>query len=286
MWLLYLFGVFVIISIGLLFFASKMYDVGQVPHDKNPEALSIPYSEIHFRTKNNKHLHGWWIPRENTPQQKKTLILVHGWKRNVGRMLPYIGPLYKSNFNLLVFDARNHGSSDRDPVASMPKFTEDILAAIDYLRSIKGFEAAQPAVLGLSMGGAAALYAASLDHRISGIITVGAFANPKAVMKLQLKHHHIPYFPFGWMILEYAQYKIGKRFSAFAPENSIGKLTIPVLLIHGKKDVTAPFSQAEKLLQASNKRSTQLWGIEGKGHSDCHLEEGFWDRIIDFLEKA
>lgn len=265
---------------------SRVFDVKQVKHTKTPADFDIPFQEIRFQTKGNCSLYGWWIPQQVNATQNQTLILVHGWKRNVGRMMPYIGPLYKAGFNLLVYDARNHGSSDRDKVASMPNFTEDILSALDFLHSISGFETVKPGLVGLSMGGAASIYAASIDNRISKVVTVGAFARPDDVMNLELKQRYIPFIPFGWMVLEFAQYRIGLRFKTFAPVNNIAQVKVPVLLIHGKKDKTAPFAQAEMLLAASNKETTQLWAIEDKAHSDCHLENGYWEKLIEFVSKA
>ena len=82
------------------------------------------FSEINFKTENDRNLYGWWIDGN---KDAPLLILVHGWGRNCGRMLPYIEKLYKEGYNLLAFDSRNHGISDKDEFSSMPKFTEDIL---------------------------------------------------------------------------------------------------------------------------------------------------------------
>jgi hypothetical protein len=39
--------------------------------------------------------------------------------------------------------------------------------------------------------------------------------------------------------------------------------------------------QARKLKTA--KPSAVLWEIPGRGHSNCHLENGFWEKVGDFL---
>jgi pimeloyl-ACP methyl ester carboxylesterase len=211
-----------------------------------------------------------------------TIILVHGWQRNLERMMPYIEHLYPS-FNLLAFDARCQGSSDKDSFSSMPRFAEDIESAVNFLYS-QNEHKPDIGIVGLSIGGAASIYLASIDSRINKVVTVGAFADPKEVMKLQLTGHHIPHFPLGWMILNYVQFKIGKKFREFAPENNIKKSKAKILLIHGKDDLTAPYAHAERLYSSSVEENTILWGLENKGHSDCHTHPEFWNRIISFIE--
>ncbi len=112
----------------------------------------------------------------------------------------------------------------------MPKFAEDIIAALDYLENSLIQKGGKVGVIGLSMGGSATIYAAATDKRINPIVTVGAFAHPADVMKLEMKKRHIPYFPFVWLFLKIAEYKIGFRFNDIAPVNNIHKVDAKILL--------------------------------------------------------
>ncbi len=215
-----------------------------------------------------------------------TIILVHGWGRNVERMLPYIIKLSQQSYNLLVFDSRNHGSSDKDKTSTMKKFAEDISASIDFIHSKLDQVNSKIGVLGLSIGGAAAIYASAHDDRIKSVIAVGAFANPLDVMKLQLNKRNVHFYPVGWLLLNYMQLILGLKFNDIAPENHIDKTDASLLLIHGTEDATIPLSHAERLKSNSKPDKTELWVIPGKGHSDCHLETGFWEKIILFLNKS
>jgi dipeptidyl aminopeptidase/acylaminoacyl peptidase len=198
-------------------------------------------------------------------------------------MLPYIKNLYGKGYNLLTFDSRNHGHSDDDDHSTMKKFAEDISAAIDFVEKQSGITNKNTGVIGLSIGGAATIYAAGHDDRIKCCITVGAFANPLDMMRHQLSSHHVPFNPFGWLLIKYLQRVVGFRFEEIAPERFIGKTSATVLLIHGENDETVPLSHAERLL-AAGKENVELWKIPGRGHSDCHLEEGFWEKVNEFLK--
>lgn len=276
--------VLIILSLFLLFLMGRMYRNKIEIHKFKPSEYNIPFKEVRFPTKNNCSLYGWWIPSDgNLAETNQTVLLVHGWNRNLGRMMPYIRQLHGNGYNLFAFDARNHGSSDTDGLSSMPKFAEDIQSAMDYLFANLVKKENRLGIIGLSMGGSAAIYAASTDKRINRIITVGAFAHPAEVMRLEMKRRHIPEFPFIKLFLRYAEYKIGYRFSEIAPVNNIHKVDAKILLIHGKLDQTTPFEHAEKLLAVGKPENMELFPVFDKGHSDCHETEGFWDKIRLFL---
>lgn len=249
-------------------------------HDKTPEDIGIPFEEIRIPTKNNSSLYGWRIPgKEKVP----LLILVHGWGRNAGRMLPYIEKFHKAGFNLVAFDSRNHGSSDADQHSTMLKFAEDIHSTIEYATEHGWTKKVKIGLVGLSIGGAASIYAAAHDERIKAVITVGAFAEPQAVMKKQLKDRYIP-TPIIWTFIKFIQYKVGLKFSDIAPVNHIQNSEANYLLIHGEKDVTVPLEQGEKLLKKGQPGQVQLWKMPNRGHSDCHFENGYWEKVIEFMD--
>lgn len=252
-------------------------------HTKTPSDAGFHYEAVRYQTKNNRSLYGWWIFKN---VRLPSVILVHGWGRNVERMLPYIQNLYKDEFNLLAFDSRHHGSSDKDRLSTMKKFAEDILSSVDFVQQKTGTNSQKIGIVGLSIGGAASLYASARDQRIQSVVTVGAFANPLDVMKLQLAKRHVPYIPVGWSLLKYLEFLVGFRFNDIAPEKHIGNSNAQVLLIHGTHDRTIPFSHAERLLAHSKNGRVNLWKIEGRGHSDCHQEKEYWTRIRDFLHET
>lgn len=268
----------------LLIMMTRMYTNKFEAHIKTPGEYGISFETVKYPTKNSKNLHGWWIPSDIGSDKSPTLILVHGWNRNVGRMMPYIKELHPEGYNILVFDSRNHGSSDPDEFSSMPKFAEDIIASINFLEKKPRLNLDKLMVIGLSMGGAASIYAASKDERIKKVITVGSFAHPGEVMKREIQKRHVPYFPVIWMFFKYVQYKIGFTFEEIAPLNNIGKVKAKILLVQGVEDDVVPKEQAEQLKLAGSAETVDLWLIPAKGHSNCHEEPDYWIRVKDFLK--
>jgi pimeloyl-ACP methyl ester carboxylesterase len=130
------------------------------------------------------------------------------------------------------------------------------------------------------VGGAAAIYAAAHDSRIRTVVTVGAFAHPGEVMRLELVQRGIPSVLIP-AILRYVEWQVGAGLDDIAPEHQIASLEIPVLLIHGEQDVVVPAEHGRRLAAAG--ASTTIWVVPDHGHSDCDRHPDFWPTLIDFL---
>lgn len=280
----YLIILLLLLLLGIIFrMMMKGFKNPERKHQRIPADEGVQFEEIRFKTKNDRSLYGWWIFKDSS---YPTIILVHGWGRNVERMMPYLVFLNKKKYNLLAFDARNHGNSEKDRHSTMKKFAEDISSSIDFVNQQTNTDHAPIGIIGLSVGGAASIYASAHDNRISSLVTVGAFANPLDVMKLELKKRHVPYWPVGWILLYIVQLVVGLSFNKIAPEKHIKKSPARILLIHGTHDKTVPVSHADRLMTNASRTNTTLWKIEGKGHSNCNEEPGFWTKIEDFFGKT
>ncbi len=277
---------FVIIGFTL-FLASYSYKFKKEENKYTPAKYGFDFEEIKIPTKNDKNLYAWWVPAENLNNEiKPTIILVHGWSRNIDRTMAFIKKLHPAGYNLIAFDSRCHGKSDDDKFSSMVKFMEDIRATIDFSEKLPNVDTDRIGVLGLSIGGAASIYAASLDKRIKSVVTVGAFSHPSRVMEVEFKKRKIPYYPFIWLIFKYMEFRIGATFDEIAPSNNIDQTNASIFLIHGVDDATAPVSHADQLYNAGNPENVELWKIEGKGHSDCNHHPEFWKKVLDFYKTS
>jgi len=272
---------FVFMLLFFLWMMMRAFKITPEKHAKTPADHGIAFEEVRYPTKNGKELYAWWIPDgDDSP----TLILVHGWGRSAGRLMPYIKNLHGHGFNMLAFDSRNHGESDQDNFSSMLKFAEDICAGIDFVIDNKKGKNQDIFLLGLSIGGAASVYSAARDKRIKKVVTIGAPSNPADVMAYQMKKKHIPR-PFVWLLFEIIQIKIGIRFKQLSAENNIGNSDAEFFIIHGANDKVVLPEQGEKLLRAAHPDKATFWGIPDAGHSNCHYKTGFWEKILNFLIK-
>lgn len=253
----------------------------RAPHRRDPGSLGLAFETVRIPTAGSKTLHAWWIP--SGAAAAPSLILVHGWGRNVERMLPYVEMLHRASFDLLVIDARHHGSSDGDTYASMPKFSEDIRAAVDYVAGRRGAPTnhTRVGVLGLSIGGSAAIHAAAHDQRIAAVATVGAFSDASDARATVGPYWWVlaPGLPLAFRLFER---RIGLRFRDISPENLITGARARFLLIHGTEDTVIPVAHARRLAAAAG-TAARTWIIPGRGHSDPHREPDMAARLAAFF---
>ncbi len=230
------------------------------------EPRGLPYRNIDLPTQNGKRLFAWFIPApaaRNVP----ALILMHGWGGHSAAMLPLAAPLHAAGYALLLVDARCHGHSDDDSFASLPRFAEDIEAALDWLLLQEEIDHEKIGVIGHSVGAGAALLAASRRREIGAVGSLAAFAHPATMMRRWMHWKGIPEWPLGRYILAYVQRTIGHRFDDIAPCRTIAAVDCPVLLVHGRTDEVVPLGDAQQIHAARCSDRVELLVVEGS-HDD------------------
>ena len=76
---------------------------------------------------NGSRLHGWWFGSDDPGP---AALVIHGWGGQASDMLPVADVMRGLGLNVLLLDARGHGSSDGISVASMPSFADDVRAGL------------------------------------------------------------------------------------------------------------------------------------------------------------
>jgi pimeloyl-ACP methyl ester carboxylesterase len=183
---------------------------------------------------------------------------MHGWGANAGMMWPVVPPLHAAGFAVLLIDARCHGRSDDEAFTSMPRFAEDIAAGLAWLRLQPEIAGDRLALLGHSVGAAAALLHASHHHDVRAVVSLSAFAHPRDVMRRFMAEKRVPYPVLGWYVMRHVQKVIGASFDAIAPLNTLPRVRCPLLLVHGRHDTVVPVDDAHRLLAASRRASMLL----------------------------
>ena len=221
--------------------------------------------EVRISGPRGKQLFSWLVSparSAHAPQQLVPAVLVmHGWGSNAAMMWPVVRPLHAAGFAVLLIDARCHGLSDDETFTSMPRFAEDIAAGLAWLRNEPGIAADRLALLGHSVGAAAALLHASRHDDVCAVVSLSAFAHPREVMRRFMAEKRVPYAVLGWYVLRHVQRVIGASFDDIAPLTTLPRVRCPVLLVHGRGDATVPFSDALRLRAASD--FVELLSVEG-----------------------
>lgn len=223
-------------------------------------------------TVRGKTLHALWLPPPKG-HDWPTAVLMHGWGGNASHLWRAACTLHHQGFAVLVPEARNHGSSDRDGHSSLPRFAQDLDAALDWAAQQAPTHPTALFAVGHSVGAAAALLCAARRRDLTGVVSVSAFDHPEDVMRRLLRHHRIPYRPLGWLVNRWVEAVIGHRFDDIAPLHHIARSPCPVLLVHGEQDDVVPVTCAHRLWQAGQ--------AVGQAPTSLLLVQGTHDRFDD-----
>ncbi len=188
-----LFGVLAGMITALSFYMARfMINPGRKRLWTTPKSSGMSYEEIQFPARDGLRLSGWFIPAANRGSgvPSGALIMVHGWPWNrLGTLaenalsdFPGSSPvnlldlaqgLHQLNFDVLMFDLRNHGRSASDmPVTFGMNEANDLLGAIDYLEGREDVAADKIGVVGFSMGANTLIYTLPQTNAVKAAVAV------------------------------------------------------------------------------------------------------------------
>jgi dipeptidyl aminopeptidase/acylaminoacyl peptidase len=218
-------------------------------------------------------LFAWYLPAQAAEPATPTapaVVLLHGWGGNASTLLPAALALHRAGYAVLLPESRNHGRSSRHGHSSLPRFAEDLEAALDWLATQPGIDPARLAALGHSVGAAAVLLVASRRPGLAAAVSVSSFAHPESIMRRWLAQYRVPYWPLGWLVNRYVESVIGVRFAQIAPQATLRQALCPVLLLHGEEDSTVPLADARLLIASKSQVRATLLVLPG-------IHEGFFE---------
>jgi len=76
---------------------------------------------------------------------------------------------------------------------------------------------------------------------------------------------------------------VGKDIQDYGPEQDIANVSVPIFLVHGTADSIIPHEQSLRLQKAAAP-GTQLWLVEGAGHSVSFYHPMYVDRMVEFFD--
>lgn len=264
----------------------RAYRAPRVPEHGTPADLGLPYQAMRIPTENGKRLFAWFIPLAEGLENGPAVAVMHGWGGNAGHMLPFATLLHREGYAVLLLDARNHGNSDTDSFSSMPRFAEDLEHGLDWLGRQPRINPQRLFLLGHSVGAGAALLVASRRHGLAGVVSIATFAHPAEMMRRQMRSHHIPYRPIGWLVLRYIERTIKVSFDDIAPCNTIRQVTCPVLLVQGEVDECIPQADALHIYANRTDDRVELLVLPETGHDSREAISTHGGSLLSFFRRS
>ena len=259
--------------------------------DVSPYFIS-DYENVRFPSRQaDLTLAGWYAPGE---PDAPVVLLTHGFGscKCSPRILTVAGMLHKHGFNVLMYDMREHGTSDIEDGRAAIGNEEylDLLGAWDWLRKEKGFTPAQIGVYGQSLGAGTTLIAFSQEKQLPAAFVDSPFSDLPQIIDEELARNHYPLFlePGGIFM---ARVVAGDNLLEFSPSlaitNDAGR---PIFIVHGTGDKRINVRHTRQLAQLAEDTGANVttWIPEGVGHVDAEfaLPDEYEKRLVEFFQNA
>ncbi len=280
--------IMVVIYITINFFVTITFaKIPRNPVDAKPNWGVV--EDYRIPTHNNKHIEAWVVypdiiadklPSKRPYKDNPAVVITHGWGRNRGRMVSRARFWNKLGFTTIIISARDHGNSDKELLGmSIVKFSHDIDSAVNWW--------GKPVIIqGHSVGAGASIITGAKNSLVKGVI---AEAPPRAIPE-DLDQFYTPIFkkltplilPGIKLIMKLLWAPRYKHFE-YSPILAAQKLTVPLLVIHGKEDQVFSYEYSKDYETVYPKTTLKL--LDNTHHSNIYKHPEYANILREFVEK-
>ena len=254
--------VWVVIVVLLAFVQRKLMYIPSVakslPVAASPIINAYPAAtDVEFASGENT-IRGWWLRAENN-RDRPLVILFHGNTGNRAGRVGWYNLLHQAGCDVLAIDYQGYGDSEGRP--SQAAVEADARATWDYAVDELTYDPAGITVMGVSLGGAAAVTVAveqsQTDRPPAGLITVATFSS-----MVEVAADHYPWLPVRAVLQD-----------RYLSAEKIPQLTVPFLHFHGDLDRVVGVKFGRQLFDIAPDESAdgtaKRWvTLEDAGHND------------------
>ena len=216
------------------------------------------------------------------------IVVAHGftlsWQRgNVWR----VANRFNQTAGVVTFDFRGHGRSGGLSTLG-DREIKDLDVAVAYAREL-GYQ--RIAAVGFSMGASVVLRHAGL---IGGLDAVVSVSGPgrwyyRGTERMRWVHRAVERRAGRYVTRRWLKTRIspdGWKLIPVSPAEAAAKISpVPLLIVHGDKDLYFPAEHARQLYMAA-REPKELWLLPGMGHAESACSQDLVDRIARWVDEA
>ena len=217
------------------------------------------YTDITIKTSDGLSLHSWYHLGD---ADRPTILFLHGNANNISANLGQVRTYVQNGYGVLLLDYRGYGGNSGTPTEQ--GLYTDGRAAMDMLK-MYNIPAEKVVLFGESLGSGVAVQLAT-EYPVKALILQAPFDSAVNVAK-----ERYPIFPVDALMLD-----------RYDNASKIKKVTAPLLILHGKKDVTVPMKFGKALFDAANEPKLFIEYPESN-HNDMSTPQLHND-VIQFLQ--
>ena len=261
----------ILVQQRFIFFPSSVIQI-------TPENVNLSYEDVWLSVFQKKgkleKIHGWWIPGLSYRSDFQYVVLFfHGNSSNIGGNVQNAYRFHKLGFDVLLIDYRGYGRSTGD-FPSEAQIYQDIEIVWNYLVNQRQINPQNILVYGQSLGGSIAIELATRHPQMAGLIIQSSFTSMENMVNYRGGYYK--FFPIKLILHQ-----------KFDSLSKLRKLDIPILLVHGKDDVSVPAYMSEQLFAVSPAKIKDLYIVPGANHGNVAAIAGdeYLHRINEFVNQ-
>jgi fermentation-respiration switch protein FrsA (DUF1100 family) len=221
----------------------------------------LGYREVTLTTADGLALLSWYRPaRDGNP----VVAYFHGNGGNLGYRTNRMVRFAEAGLGVLMLEYRGFGGNPGAP--SETGLYADAAAALDFLSRQEGIPASRLVLYGESLGSGVAAHMAA-GRQIAALILEAPFTR-----LADAAAYHYPYVPVSLLLRD--------RFDSVS---AIGRVTAPILILHGEHDPVIPVRLGHALFAAAPEPK-EGWFSPQAGHEDL-ARFGALDAVFDFIRR-
>lgn len=211
-------------------------------------------TECYVPSQDGTPVHVWMLPH---PAPRGTILFAHGNAQHLGTLGWTLDELrQKWDANVIAFDYRGYGKTGGIP--SEKAIHEDTVAIARWLKQQKPWNDVPVICLGRSLGGYAAVVAAS-EIGADGLILDRTFSSA-----VDVAAEKYPMFPVRWLMR-----------NRFPSSRRIAEYQGPLLQLHGRNDEVIPIQSGRELHRLAASKDKNFIELPRLGHQEP-WPESFW----------
>lgn len=220
-------------------------------------------------------------------------VLVHGLFRSAMELEPIAGMLRAEGCECWLLELRNHGGSSHAPFTGGLRESDDVVAAVEFVRAQPGRAGAPVVLFGVSLGTVAVSLALPRLPGVGGVVLDAPIDDLTAAAHRMLSFHRANdrrswlqlVEPWRSSVLVALEAWSDFRVADVSPLEVLPTLPhdLPVLMVGAGRDDRAPPDTVERLFACLPQppHLRQLWMVPESGHGRVFLDQpaGYAERL-------
>lgn len=197
---------------------------------------------------------------DNPRDEACATVMLHGFGGSKAEVLAATPIFWQRGCDLLLYDARGHGDSDRALLSFGANEREDLLRVVEWVTARTALPRSRIGLIGWSYGAATAIQGASeAGGDVGFVIADSSFSSMGDIARVQAERQYgvwAKLFVPGALLASSIRGGFDARDPA--PISVIDDVRSPVLLVHSRQDGFTPVEHSERIFAESDQSRTRL----------------------------